>query len=84
MSPPGIREYSNQQVHLNSIERSQSYGVSNGAPGRTIRINVFEGRRLPMAGNIDRIDVIGGGIDFGENRSCSDVPNDIDRSDEGE
>jgi hypothetical protein len=58
VAPPGIREYSNQQLHLNSIERSQSYGVSNGAPGRTIPINVFDGRKLPMAGNIDRIDQV--------------------------
>lgn len=56
--PPGIREYSNQQLHLNSIEKSQSYGVSNGAPGRTIPINVFDGRKLAMAGNIDRIDQV--------------------------
>ena len=55
---PGIREYSNQPLHLNSIEIGQSYGVSNGAPGSTIRINVFDGRRLPIAGNIDRIDQV--------------------------
>jgi hypothetical protein len=58
MSPPGIREYSNQQLHLNSRDRGQSYGVSNGAPGSTIRINVFDGRRLPIAGNIDRVDQV--------------------------